>query len=442
MALSGDFNTVPLRETSSDIESLARGFAYSVPNATLWNNIEERRPDFGRHMNRDVYVARTVAMDEVVMGRLPAMARLSGRNFSVFADGAWVSEQFFPPELNPEDLAFSDYPDDAFEVCEEEYLLAARYGIGTWGHWLGELLPKCVLVERKFPKRFKYVVPVDVVGAPDGENIWCRIRESFAAYGIPRDRLFPVYREKSYMFSRLYAVSSVWTRHLIHPEATAAMREGLGLEVAPEDLRKTYIVRDPAFGRALSNAIEVAAIVDSFGYRPHRVPGLGFMDQARLFAGSSHIVSILGSDLTGLIFAPAGVKVVTLSPDVFGDRFFYALTVDRAGTFVDLRGGVMTERRPVHKSEFHIEADMLAFALRLVEGAGLPEAWREEGDVARMMPVSRFDDPPFLPPHLDEVPEGFDAARYLELNPDVAAAKMDAVDHYIKYGRFEKRRWT
>ncbi|MGE0784344.1 MAG: phytanoyl-CoA dioxygenase family protein [Sandaracinaceae bacterium] len=47
----------------------------------------------------------------------------------------------------------------------------------------------------------------------------------------------------------------------------------------------------------------------------------------------------------------------------------------------------------------------------------------------------------FRPPR-PELPEGFDAARYLEANPDVARAGMDAADHWLMYGKREGRRLT
>jgi len=38
------------------------------------------------------------------------------------------------------------------------------------------------------------------------------------------------------------------------------------------------------------------------------------------------------------------------------------------------------------------------------------------------------------------LPPGFNAERYLELNPDVKAGNWNAVHHYLSYGRFENRR--
>lgn len=49
-------------------------------------------------------------------------------------------------------------------------------------------------------------------------------------------------------------------------------------------------------------------------------------------------------------------------------------------------------------------------------------------------------------PNLEKVdashlPPGFDAKRYLELNPDVKASGVNPVEHYLAYGRFEYRQF-
>ena len=56
----------------------------------------------------------------------------------------------------------------------------------------------------------------------------------------------------------------------------------------------------------------------------------------------------------------------------------------------------------------------------------------------------RLVDPSFIasvdPGHrLPAMPEGFSAADYLAANPDVAAAGVDAQEHYQMFGRREKR---
>ncbi len=39
------------------------------------------------------------------------------------------------------------------------------------------------------------------------------------------------------------------------------------------------------------------------------------------------------------------------------------------------------------------------------------------------------------------LPKGFDPAGYLKANPDVAAAGVDPVEHFLRHGRSEGRRW-
>jgi hypothetical protein len=39
------------------------------------------------------------------------------------------------------------------------------------------------------------------------------------------------------------------------------------------------------------------------------------------------------------------------------------------------------------------------------------------------------------------LPEGFDPVFYLKANPDVQAAGADPAEHFLRYGRFENRRW-
>lgn len=40
------------------------------------------------------------------------------------------------------------------------------------------------------------------------------------------------------------------------------------------------------------------------------------------------------------------------------------------------------------------------------------------------------------------LPPGFDATFYLLANPDVAAAKQDAADHYLRFGKVEGRQYA
>ena len=89
-----------------------------------------------------------------------------------------------------------------------------------------------------------------------------------------------------------------------------------------------------------------------------------FVAQAATFRDATAIAAVLGSAMTGLIYAPPGVKVLSMAPDNFGDRFFYGLTQERGGVFVDLRGMIAEqhESRARHSS-FHLEPAVLRAGL-------------------------------------------------------------------------------
>ena len=78
------------------------------------------------------------------------------------------------------------------------------------------------------------------------------------------------------------------------------------------------------------------------------------------------IFGVLGSDLTNLIYSPAGVKVISVAPATFGDRFFYALILSREGQQIDLRGPITVPDQAIaHLGTFRVDPDEVARALAM-----------------------------------------------------------------------------
>ena len=73
--------------------------------------------------------------------------------------------------------------------------------------------------------------------------------------------------------------------------------------------------------------------------------------------------AVLGSDLTNLLYAPEGVRVLAAAPADFGDRFFYALVQLCRGQLLDLRGPVTdVDEHAAHRSDFRLDMGELAAA--------------------------------------------------------------------------------
>ena len=131
-----------------------------------------------------------------------------------------------------------------------------------------------------------------------------------------------------------------------------------------EPSRRVALLRTDAFGRNIDNIDELAPMLEERGFRFLETSRMPFVAQAAAFRDATAIAAVLGSAMTGLIYSPPGVKVLSMAPDDFGDRFFYGLTQERRGMFVDLRGEIGTphESRARHSS-FHVRPAILQAGL-------------------------------------------------------------------------------
>jgi len=369
MSLSAIVETRPLTELSVVSETLIDGHSWHVDNATAYTNITAWNPEFACHLLRDIYVARTCELAVVRLSRFDKDTILyGGEEFLVASGGSLLREQVAPYLCEEPDRLQRLIAEWRPTIrVHEECMLVARYGIYTWGHWLGELLPRLVVAEARFPGRFRYGLPSLVLTEANPQSPISRIRESLLSYGIGMNRVLALHPAMNYRFDRLHAISSVWSDHIMHPAVAALMRSRViqpgGAQPATDRPRRVGLLRAGP-DRALANMDEVNSLLHAHGFALHLVGDMTFNDQVQLFQSASLIFAILGSDLTGLIYAPEGIRVISVAPAVFGDRFFYALILDRKGRYADLRGPI-EKLNPAaeHRSSFHIESSEIIAAL-------------------------------------------------------------------------------
>ena len=300
------------------------------------------------------YAARIAKPHAVSLIRLPKGAEVSGpAGFAARADGHLIREQL-PPRTD-----HLPFPADAtVDAPPADTLLIARYGEGTWGHWLIELLPKAAVCEHLFPGRFRYLIPGWVLHEPVFGR---RIEESLAAYNIPPDRLLPLPSHQVARFDALYALTPVHTDNIPHPDVAAILR---GPPPTTPPTQKIALLRhDPR--RAIANAEPVAELLRKRRFTPIDIATLDFAAQRALYATSHTIFSVLGSSLAGLIFSPDGTRVAAAAPDQFGDRFFHGMLQMRPGAlWAEARGPVPTPDPTYYRdSAFHLPLPALRSAL-------------------------------------------------------------------------------
>jgi hypothetical protein len=338
--------------------SLAPACSYPIDSALVFENVNEYNESFAAHLRNDVYCARQVNLKSIELVRLSQTHVFPAMEFMATSQNCGIVEQLPPSGLTQEQMAELERP-KAVEKVERETLIVARFGAGTWGHWLGELLPKVVMAEAAFPGRFAYAAPQSYF-----HESWKTFLQTFRAYGIPDDRLIPMQHDRVYGFENAWMMTPVWSDFIMHPTAMELMRCGVYSASIPDGNEKIALTRRRQDDRALANWDELAPLLAERGFKFVDIAEIDFLSQVHTFFNTRVIFSTLGSGLSGLIFAPPGIRVASVAPHLFGDRFFYAMMVDRRGKYADIRGDIVAPHQSIaHRSSFKITPERLEAGL-------------------------------------------------------------------------------
>lgn len=308
------------------------------------------------------FCARTAIPGSIHIGLLSSGTTLHGMHlFAASIGDSWIADTI-PHHLR--DRMRQTSPDASTEIIpiKDECFIATRYGHGTWGHWLGEILPLVAVAERLYPGRFRYATTYY-----GGETAWygSRIVETFAAYGIAENRLFRMMQNRSYMFSAAHWITPAWSDHVMHPDVATVMRGSVRLASGVGSNRVALLSRGTR-GRNVINADAITRVLHAYDYVPVDIEALSFSQQVFLFQHAESIFSVLGSGLAGLLFSPDEIKVVTIRPEQWLDRFFTGLMQLRRGKWADISGP--TSGNNPMGDPFSVADDDVASALQAMHG--------------------------------------------------------------------------
>jgi Glycosyltransferase 61 len=333
---------------------LARAVTYRMSSALAYSNMAMFDEQFALHYALNIYSDRVAHVQPIDLVRLETATIYPEYDYVVSVGRVAIEEQSQPDKAT----VTMNTPKRTDEILQDTAIIA-RFGAWTWGHWLGELLPKIVMIEAAFPRRFLFAVP-QTYNVPDWENF----RQSISAYGILPQRLVFLERDRAYVLKRAWALTPIWSDHAMHPAAAELMRASLRTSFEHGGPRKVALLRKGSDQRRLENWEEIAALLSGEGYEPVDIAQLSFVEQVRTFRNADAVFGTLGSGLTGLIYSPVGVAVTSVAPAIFGDRFFYALVVDRRGRYADVRGPIVNPDPNIpHRGSFTIDRAHVAEAL-------------------------------------------------------------------------------
>jgi hypothetical protein len=367
-----DYKLAKAKELATRFDILLPAVEISLPKAAIYSNLRDFDADFSKHYEDRVFSARVAQPTEIGLATFPSNTYVSGsQGFPVLVDGVLVDEQV-APWLRNEALNLSTLLNEAGSVdrIEPECLLLARYGEGTWGHWLAEMLPRAVLAEKYYPGRFSYIVP-EWTTRSNTSGFPMAVLESLRGYGVDESRLVRISSGRTYIFDSLSLVTSVISDRVMHPLVLDIMRKNIcfNSNVFGSYLpSRIAICRKNIGRRAISNSVEVEEYLRNLGFYCVEIEEMPFSVQVALFRGAHAVFCVLGSGLSGLIFSPDNVGVIAPAPGSWGDDFFYPFVQLRNGKFADIRGPVENEDSHLFRdSSFRISTDILAQVLNLME---------------------------------------------------------------------------
>jgi capsular polysaccharide biosynthesis protein len=354
------FERRPLSSLALEKVCLAQAGCHALPNATVYMNMAEFDPEFALHHTQHIYLDRIAQVSPIDLVRLEKATIYPGTY--IVSTGTSVVEEQMPASVGAGSTVLVNIPMRTEDVPRET-VIVARFGAWTWGHWVGELLPKIAVVEMAFPGRFLYAVPQPYGG------LECRnFRQSISAYGVASERLVLLAPDRAYTLPRAWAVTSVWSDHIMHPAMARLMRQSVRAPADKKGAAKVALLRRRSAARVLENWDEIAIMLAAEGYQMIDIAEMSFADQLGIFRNVQAVFSTLGSGLTGLIYSPIGVGVTSVAPALFGDRFFYALAADRYARYADVRGPIVNCDATVpHRGSFRVDRTHLAQALAAVK---------------------------------------------------------------------------
>ena len=251
----------------------------------------------------------TIIGGTLLPGASPARIKAQFPQGELQADGSWLV-------------------DTSRVVHHDRGFLASRFRVGTYGHWLGELLPRIdVAHQHALLADRDLFFPANCNPVRRG-TYTTMLRDSLSAVGvspscttqIPRGGLRVARLELLTPLGRWGSLRSDVQRtfdRIARRNRSGGCRERL------------YLTREGVGDRRLANEGEVRRLVEKHKFTVVHTEGASFRAQVEMFSTAEMICGPLGSAFTNLVFAPPDCRLVALIPEFWADVFYYDLAAIR-----------------------------------------------------------------------------------------------------------------
>ncbi len=189
-----------------------------------------------------------------------------------------------------------------------------------------------------------------------------------ARFGFGPERILLTEPGRTYRFGQLALVEFFYDfpRQIPHPAGLSWLSPWR----FPKPELALFIER-AAGTRLIANQDEVDVVLARHGIARLRLGALPVAEQIALWGRARVVIGTLGSDFANIAFGQPDTKLLVLSPDWFGDIFFYHLAAMQGMEWHELRCGRPAEgQAPDKDSAFVVDVRRLAAMLADILTAG------------------------------------------------------------------------
>ena len=210
-------------------------------------------------------------------------------------------------------------------------VLCKKRGVGNYGHWMMEMLPKAHLVHNRLPELNARFL---VAHAPGHLND--SMAFSLSMLGIDLARTL-VADDTPWRFADLVVVDGLSEHGVYMSPLALEAADAVARNVAPAGKDRLFVTRQATGFRRVVDEDALIAHAQARGYTMVEPGLLPLPEQVALFKGATRIVGTMGAAMTNIVFAPPGASVVTLTPAGMPDTFFWFIATLRGLDYTEVR---------------------------------------------------------------------------------------------------------
>jgi capsular polysaccharide biosynthesis protein len=301
-----------------------------------------------RLISNDIVVTRD---NHIVMETIPTHVR----NASTITYGALHKD--------PEGKYFLDDSLEPRRLSGSLALLSRYYATAAYGHWLMEVFPKVSLYKLYENKDLRFFFYNSVKTNVSPHSIQDTILQSLKLEQVSLDNLVcapsPIVELDEILYvSDLgkYSQAAPYVFRYLNSLADNIFARHSSEGPFPE---RIFVSRSDTNSRRIINEPEISSIAKEYGFSVIMAANLSFIEQILYFRHAKYVCGALGSSMANTVFCRDEIKLLYLLPELFYDKFFLDIAVNKRMQWSEIRGfAVEPILNPYHRSDFYIEPNL------------------------------------------------------------------------------------